>query len=133
VRDQPPDPGEALGQVRRLLRNDGHLVLTYPDIGGLMSRLMGRRWPFLLGVHLTYFTRRTISAMLEKHGFEPLLLRPYGQTLSAGYLVDRAGNMAGFMKGFFNAARKCLEAVGLDGVGLRYHMSQTVVVSRKKL
>jgi SAM-dependent methyltransferase len=132
VLEHVPDPGSVLDRIRGLLKGGGRLILTYPDIGGLIARTMGKRWPFLLSVHLTYFTRKTAAAMLEKHGFETELLRPYGQTLSMGYLMDRAGTMAGPLKGLFGFGRKCLEAVGLDGVGMRYYMSQTIVVSRKK-
>jgi hypothetical protein len=59
-----------LDRCHGLLRPGGVLVVNYPDIGSLIARILGRRWPFLTSVHLSYFDRRTIRRMLEKTGYD---------------------------------------------------------------
>jgi hypothetical protein len=59
------------------LKEDGLLVINYPDIGSWIARLMGRSWVFLLDVHLYYFTRATIHKLLDDAGFDVVCMRPH--------------------------------------------------------
>ncbi|MGI8927780.1 MAG: class I SAM-dependent methyltransferase [Tepidiformaceae bacterium] len=68
------DPREKLAYCRELLRDDGLLVLSTPDAGSLAARLTGSHWMGfkLAEEHLYYFSRKTMHAMLERAGFEPV-------------------------------------------------------------
>ena len=48
VIEHTPDPTSVLEECRRVLKPGGLLVVNIPDIGSLVSSLMGRRWVFLL-------------------------------------------------------------------------------------
>ncbi len=93
------DPRRALEQAHRLLRSPepakgkpGGLVVVHTiDIDSLFARLMGARWPWLMEMHIYYFSRRTLRAMLEKCGFELISDRPQGRYLRLGYLTNRVG------------------------------------------
>ncbi|MGD9002397.1 MAG: class I SAM-dependent methyltransferase [Anaerolineae bacterium] len=85
------DPHAALQRVHRLLNPDGLLVVHTIDIESLFARLMGPRWPWLMEMHLYYFSRLTLPAMLEKCGFRVLAAKPQGRYLRLGYLMNRAG------------------------------------------
>lgn len=122
------DPGAALARARELLGDDGLLILTYPDYGSLPARLLGRRWPFLLSVHLTYYTRATISAHLVRQGFAPVLIQPYWQTLELGYVLQRAGAYFSL----FTALGRLAQGLGGQGIPLRYYLGQTLVAARKR-
>ena len=82
-------PGNVLDTIHRLLKRDGLLLVNYPDFGSWMARLLGQRWPFLLRVHLMYYTRSTITRQLQKVGFTPLRIQPHFQTLRLGYILKR--------------------------------------------
>ncbi|MBD3271228.1 MAG: methyltransferase domain-containing protein, partial [Elusimicrobia bacterium] len=69
VIEHTADPKNVLQECHRVLKNDGILLLVIPDIGSLVSKIMRRKWVFLLSVHLYYFTYQTMKAMLEKTGF----------------------------------------------------------------
>ena len=56
VIEHTPDPQAVLRRAYELLTPDGVLAMSYPDYGSLAARLLGSRWPFLLTVHLYYFT-----------------------------------------------------------------------------
>jgi hypothetical protein len=40
------------------------------DIDSLFSRVMGPKWPWLMEMHIYYFSQRTLAAMLRKAGFQ---------------------------------------------------------------
>ncbi len=86
-----PDPREELAAARMLLVPGGRLHLSTIDTGSLVARLLGARWPWLMDMHLVYFDRPTISALLEEAGFRVLDVGTYSHTVSAGYLLRKLG------------------------------------------
>lgn len=121
------DPKKILRESLRTLKPDGLLVINYPDYGSLASRLLGWKWPFLLSVHLTYFTRTTIRRLLQECGFEVLEIRPYWQTLELGYVMQRAAPYFGF----FRWIEKVVRAMGLGKFPFTYQVGQSMVVARR--
>ncbi len=83
------DPLRTLQQAYRLLKPGGLVVVHTIDIESPFARLMGARWPWLMEMHIYYFSRRTLRAMLEKCGFQVLSDRPQGRYLRLGYLMNR--------------------------------------------
>lgn len=129
VLEHVPDPKKELLEINRVMKKDGVLVVNYPDIGSLMSKLMGKRWIFLLSVHLFYFTRKTIKRILLDSGFEPILIKPHFQKLSLGYLVYR---MEKYNKGLSKISGKIVNIFKLNDFQISYWLGQTLVISRKK-
>ena len=86
-----PDPREELAAAHRLLLPGGRLHLTTIDTGSLVARMLGARWPWLMDMHLVYFDRATLSALLEEAGFRVLDVRTYSHTVSSGYLLRKLG------------------------------------------
>jgi len=91
------DPKGALLQARRLLRPNGLLVVHTIDIDSLFARLMGSGWPWLMEMHIYYFSRQTLRGMLERCGFQVLSDRPQGRYLRLGYLMNRVGALVPFI------------------------------------
>lgn len=83
------DPHAELCAIADALRPGGWVVVHTMDASSLFARLMGHRWPWLLEMHLYYFDRRTLTAMLEKAGFEVVHLFAEGRYLRLNYLVTR--------------------------------------------
>jgi len=97
-----PDPVAELAEVRRVLRNDGLLVIEVPDSGCLTFRLCGERW-FPLGApgHLQHFTATTLQRLLDRSGFTPLRQQNFHHldfTLSLMSFMDRL-SVLGHLKG----------------------------------
>lgn len=63
-----PEPGQALDRCHRLIRRDGWLFLSVPDV--MEPGPFGLDYLFR-HFHLFYYSDRTISAMLQSHGFVP--------------------------------------------------------------
>ena len=85
-----PEPREALVEVKRLLKPGGVLLINYPDIGTWQAKLAGRRFWWILSVHLHHFTRRSIADLCARTGFEAFHFRRYWQVLEFGYLERMA-------------------------------------------
>ncbi len=84
------DPRAELAAAFRLLEPGGRLWLSTIDTGSLLARLLGERWPWLMDMHLFYFDRSNLSALLEETGFRVVALRSYTHTVSADYLLRKA-------------------------------------------
>lgn len=120
-------PAEVLLECGRILKNDGLLIVNYPDYSSLMRRLLGSKWPFFLSVHLFYFTPETIARLLAKTGFEVTRRWPYWQTLELGYALKRAASRFPIL----GTVQRLISAVGLGAVPFLYQMGQTTLVARK--
>jgi 2-polyprenyl-3-methyl-5-hydroxy-6-metoxy-1,4-benzoquinol methylase len=121
------DPGDILDRAHRLLRSDGYLIVNLPNYTSLASRLMGNHWPFLLNVHLTYFTPGTLREMLKRHGFDVLSVAPFFQTLEIGYVLQRAAQT---LKPI-SIIKKAADTLGMGHWPFLYNMGQMTVVARK--
>jgi len=91
VLEHLPDPREEVEAARQLLRPGGELHLSTIDTGSLVARLLGARWPWLMDMHLVYFDRATVTALLEESGFRVRRVALYSHTVSAGYLLRKVG------------------------------------------
>ncbi len=93
VIEHVPDPSAELAKAYRLLNPGGVIAVHTMDIASPAARLMGRRWPWLMDMHVHYFSRLLLEQFLEKAGFEIIWSGPQGRYLSLGYLVTRVGGM----------------------------------------
>jgi 2-polyprenyl-3-methyl-5-hydroxy-6-metoxy-1,4-benzoquinol methylase len=56
----------------------GHIVLATPDIGGVLRKIMGRRWPsFKAPEHVLYFDFRTLDMLMSRAGLRDVRRVPY--------------------------------------------------------
>ena len=85
------NPRRTLQQAHRLLKPGGWVVVHTIDIDSLFARLLGARWPWLMEMHIYYFSRRTLRMMLEQCGFRVESDKPQGRYLRLGYLMNRVG------------------------------------------
>jgi len=129
VLEHTSDPKTEIRETHRLLKDDGLLVVNYPDIGSWIARVMGRSWVFLLDVHLYYFTRSTIRKLLQDSGFEVVRIRPHFQRLALGYVLRRASPYIGAPA---RVAEWLVRTCGLGERQVPYWMGQTLVVARKR-
>jgi len=128
VLEHTPNPKDVLLRAHELLVPGGILALTYPDYSSLPARILGRRWPFLLTVHLYYFVPDTMRELLVRTGFNSLRFRAHIQTLEMGYVANRAAAYLGPLGGLLTRSIRCLR---MDCLPFHYWIGQTMVVARK--
>ena len=64
------DPGAILARLRESMRPGARLLITTGDRGSLLARALGRRWRLMTPPqHLWFFDRRSVGALLARHGF----------------------------------------------------------------
>lgn len=127
VIEHVPQPHEVLTIAFELLKPGGLLLVNYPNVNSIAARLLGRRWPFWLSVHLFYYTRATIARQLSRAGFKVQWQESFSPSLPLGYVLQRAAPYfppAGWLI-------PLLRIAGLDKAPCVYNMGQTLAVSRK--
>jgi SAM-dependent methyltransferase len=107
------EPAGALQRIRELNAPRGVLWLALPDAGSRLARAMGRRWWSVLPTHVQYFTRRSISMLLERGGYEVLEIRTAPKAFTVGYYLERIGGYSPA------AARGLVGAASAAGVAER--------------
>lgn len=90
-------PSAEVRHAYRLLKSGGLLVAHTMDLDSLFARVMGPRWPWLMEMHIYYFTRRTLAMLMEKNGFDVLSVQSQGRYLRLGYLATRIGAYSGLL------------------------------------
>jgi SAM-dependent methyltransferase len=84
-------PGAALDHIAYLSAPGAVLHLALPDAGRPAARLLGRRWWSVIPTHVQYFTRHSLSVLLDRHGWEVLELTTAPKAFSVGYYLGRVG------------------------------------------
>lgn len=129
VLEHTTDPKAVLQECNRVLKPDGLLIVNYPDIKSSIAQLMGRKWVFLLSVHIYYFTPDTIKKILNISGFEMIESRKYWQTLELGYILFR-------MQPYINWVSKpgtwIVNSLNIQNVQIPYWMGQVMVIAKRK-
>lgn len=63
------DPPLFMEEVSRILKPGGTVILTTPNAGGLQARLFAEKWRSAIADHMYLFSLRTLTRLLENHGF----------------------------------------------------------------
>ena len=70
VLEHVPDPNEVLGEVHRILKSGGEVVVAVPNFSSLQARWSGSAWFHLdLPRHLYHFPVQSLRGMLTRRGF----------------------------------------------------------------
>lgn len=78
VLEHLPDPRACLLDIRRILKDDGVIVISVPNIESFQAFLGGESWFALeLPRHRWQFSARTLTGLLEKNGFEVKKIRHF--------------------------------------------------------
>ncbi|MBI4436840.1 MAG: class I SAM-dependent methyltransferase [Candidatus Omnitrophica bacterium] len=105
------NPRETLLETRRILKEEGVLYLTTPDVESLVARLLRNRWWGFRPEHLIYFSRRSLSHLLTNVGFSILAQRSFQRTFTIESVLRRLKEVSPFFS-------RVLRPVGaLPGVG----------------
>jgi hypothetical protein len=93
VLEHLPNPREVTDLLQRKIAPGGYLLLTLPDTGSMSFKLLKFSWPMHLDVHLLYYNKSSLDALLSPRGFRLVESRKYVQKLSLGYVLLRAFRM----------------------------------------
>ena len=123
------DPLAELEQARRLLKPGGWLAVHTMDVDSVAARVLGPRWPWLMDMHLTYFSKRTLADMLRKAGFEVVWVGTQGRFLRLGYLVSR---LSAFNALSGKLATMVVKRLGLESMALPVNFGDLFTVYARR-
>lgn len=83
------DPAGCLSEAKRILKPDGIICISTPDIGSILSRIIGKSWWGIKQSHLVYFNKRSISKILNDTGFKVLSFSSHTRFFSLSYLLSK--------------------------------------------
>ena len=93
VLEHVDDPLKTLKNCKDVLADDGILVFSTVDIGSVYAKFLGKKWPWLMKMHIYYFNRKSIRKYLDKAGLELLEIRVYKHTVSLNYLLYKLNSI----------------------------------------
>lgn len=73
-------PGEYLEHIYKILNSDGLLVIQTMDIASWSYKISKKNWGYFGDQHLFYFSKKTLSRLLGKHGFKIVKTKAYNNT-----------------------------------------------------
>ena len=59
------------------------------NVDSPVARLLGPRWPWLMQMHLYYFSVRTLRALMERCGFRVVAVTPHRRIVRLSYVLSR--------------------------------------------
>lgn len=88
------DPFETLNRFSTLINNDGLIIISTMDSHSYISRLLGLRLEDFRRIreHIYFFSRKNLTILLEKLGFEILEVASQGHTFEMRHLCERIKN-----------------------------------------
>lgn len=124
------NPPAELAHANHLLKPGGLLAVHTMNVESFFARLMGRRWPWLMDMHIHYFSERTLRQMLQKEGFEILASGAQGRYLRLGYLATRLQGLSPPLGAW---ARRLSRRLGLDEVAVPVNMGDLFSVFARRV
>jgi cyclopropane fatty-acyl-phospholipid synthase-like methyltransferase len=123
------DPSSEIAKSFQLLKPGGWLAIHTMDIDSLTARLMGRRWPWFMDMHLFYFSQKSLAQMLHKNGFEVIWSGAVGRYLRMGYLTTR---MAGLHRPLGHLAKWLANLLRLNAVAVPVNFGDLFTVYARR-
>lgn len=87
------NPNAEVAKAFQRLKPGGWLVVHTMDIDSLIARLLGARWPWLMDMHIQYFSQKTLAQLLENNGFQVVWSGTQGRYLRLNYVASRLGGL----------------------------------------
>jgi SAM-dependent methyltransferase len=81
------DPKTLLEGVARMLARNGTLLISTPSVAHWSARILGRHWMEFKEEHLFYFDPRTTQRLLDRCGYDHVVIRPSLKRLNLDYLA----------------------------------------------
>jgi dolichol-phosphate mannosyltransferase len=87
------DPLQFVRECADYLDSGGVFCFSSLDVDTWFPRVTGRRWPWLIDMHLQYFDRHVVKDLVSRAGMELLRAESYAHYAKVGYALRGAARM----------------------------------------
>ena len=115
-------PDAVMSTVRNCVSNGGDK--------STLAKVMGRRWPWLMEMHLYYFSPRTLGRLLQQNGFAVVRSSAQGRYLRLGYFVTRLGPYNHFLA---QSLLRLSERLNLSGVAIPVNFGDLFTIYARRI
>lgn len=131
VLDHLSNPLENLLKCCQLLKTQGIFILNVGDISALFAKICGKRWYIMIPpTHLYFFNKRTITALLNKAGFEILKIERPGKLVPLKLCFFRLSYI--FDNALINAFSRYLLQSRLGNIKIYYNFYDVMTIYSQK-
>jgi len=104
------NPFSDLKKLRTVIHDNGYLLIQTMDSESWTSRLIGKRLEDFRRIreHLYFFSRTSLTRILEEAGWEVTEIRSVGHTFQIGFLMDRIAMISSVMDLLMKGLRKII-------------------------
>ena len=86
------EPRAFVSQLVRHGKPGSHIILATPDLGSVLRKLMGWRWPaFKAPEHVIYYDFARLRSLMHKAGLEKIQRLPYPHAFPLGLISAKFG------------------------------------------
>lgn len=133
------DPVSALNKIKSLLKENGYLFLKVPRLDSWASKLYGKFWHgYDLPRHRVHFTKKGLTDLLKKEGFETVKFKEDFDPLASVRLIEfsasHSGNKCKLLMIFLDRLPYILKlflAVIFDCIMSPFKSGRISIISRK--
>ena len=121
------DPLEDLKETRRIMKDDGLLVMTTGDVESFFAKACGKYWHlYNPSQHLSFFSKKTITDLLDKAGFKVLKIEKDGNHFTLAYLTSSLSMYYPFI--LTQALHKLISATSLRNLKISIDLKDIITV-----
>ena len=125
------DPRQVLKDIRKILKDNGIIVIQTGDVDSFWARLVGKNWHFFAPPqHLYFFSKKTLNSLLTQSGYKIIRTVKEGKYLSISYLL--------FMTRYMNIPkigdflRQLISNTPLNKISLKINLFDNMIIYAKK-
>lgn len=82
------DPAKEIAAAQQALKSGGYLFIYTGDVDSFVARILNKKWWQYQGMHLQYFSGRTLDMLLKRFGFDIVEHRLFPVYFSLGSLAQ---------------------------------------------
>lgn len=98
-------PDELISMISGIMNKDSLLLVYTGDVEALLPRLLGKKWWWYQGMHVHYFSKRTLEMLLGRYRFEVVGCMKMPLYFSMESLLNSMSRYA-LMRGLFSRVLK---------------------------
>ena len=123
------DPKGIFIKIRRLLKPDGILYISTPNIGSVVSRIWRDKWWGLNQYHIYYFNKASLNHLLDAAGYKPIKWGRGARIFTFSYWQKK---LEGYNKKVFGTLRYLASSPLLKDKFLKIKVGDQIEVMAKR-